>query len=153
MREVPLKECVLLFILTVLVVPAVMADADPVEGDPVFGPTVFPTVFETNKCYDCHSDSTKVEDMSPAEKWTKSVHAENGVGCESCHAASLPAGRLEASGAFVGSYREDHVDLILEPGAEVKSPSAFPIEGKTGEYSFVVRGGLIKQQLVAVCAR
>ncbi|MFQ5800341.1 MAG: multiheme c-type cytochrome [Candidatus Hydrothermarchaeales archaeon] len=148
--KVPLKKCVLLLVLAALVVPAVSAQG----GDTVGGKTALaPTSLDTNTCYECHSDSAKVEDTSAAEKWTRSVHAENDVGCERCHSASVPSGRLAAFDAFGGSYRDDHVDLILAPDIAYKAPSAFEIEGETGEYSLVVRGGLTRQQSTALCAR
>jgi hypothetical protein len=109
--------------------------------------------YDSNTCYECHKDSTKVEDTSAAEEWKDSVHFENDIGCERCHSASVPAGRLAAFDSFGGSYNDDHVDLILEADKAYTAPSAFEIEGKPTEYSFVVRGGLTKQQSTAMCAR
>ncbi|GBE55990.1 hypothetical protein BMS3Bbin16_00187 [archaeon BMS3Bbin16] len=94
-----------------------------------------------------------MDDTSAADEWVGSVHYNNGISCERCHSASVPAGRLARFDAFGGSYRADHVDLTLNPDIAYKAPSDFPIEGKPGEYSTVVRGGLTKQQSIAVCAR
>lgn len=156
--KVPSKAWVVL-ILTVLVllIPAVHSERSG-ENFPNVG-VVAPAgdyaglEIENNKCVECHSDPAKVEKPEIVDAWRKSVHYKNGVSCERCHSASVPSGRLAAFDAFGGSYREDHIDLVLEPGAEYKAPSAFPIEGETGEYSLVVQAGLSKQQSIAMCAR
>src|SRR3972149_1849072 len=149
-RTVPLREYVLIYIIAILLLPIAMAQAGEFGGGTA---VLAPTSLDSNKCFECHSDSSKVKDTSVAEKWKESVHYKNGIGCERCHSASVPAGRLSAFGDFGGSYRDDHVDLILEPGSEFKAPTAFDIEGKSGEYSNVVRMGLEKQKAVAMCAR
>jgi len=144
---VPLKKCVLLIVLATLILAA--------GSGPVSGAVLAPTGagYDANLCVDCHSDSSKVDDTSAASDWMDSIHSENDIGCERCHSASVPSGRLAADDAFGGSYRDDHVDLILEEETSYKAPSAFEIEGSTTDYSTVVSVGLERQQSVAICAR
>ncbi len=151
--KVSLKKCVALLIITILVLPVAMAQSS--GSVPGGGAVLTPTGegYDSNTCYNCHSDSAKVKDTSAADQWKDSVHYKNDIGCERCHSASVPAGRLARFDAFGGSYRDDHIDLTLESGADYKAPSAFPIEGEAGEYSLAVRGGLSKQQSIAMCAR
>jgi cytochrome c553 len=146
--KVPLKKCMLLIVLATLILAA---GSGPVSGSAVLAPTG--AGYDANTCVDCHSDSSKVDDISAASDWKDSVHYENNIGCERCHSASVPAGRLASFDAFGGSYRDDHVDLILEEETSYKSPSAFPVEGSTTDYSTVVQAGLERQQSVAICAR
>ena len=151
--KVPLKECLLLIVIATLILPSyVAAGSGPVPGG---GAVLAPAGagLDSNTCVNCHSDSSKVDDTSAADEWVGSVHYNNEISCERCHSASVPAGRLAAFDAFGGSYRADHVDLTLNPDIAYKAPSDFPIEGKPGEYSTVVQGGLTKQQSIAVCAR
>ena len=155
MREtlrVPIKKYVIVLVLISLLIPFAMAKGDTVGGgaEAVLAPG---ETFDTNTCVECHSDSSKVEDTAAADAWKDSVHAEADIGCERCHSASVPTGLLSALGVFGGSYRDDHIDLMLDPDIDYKAPSAFAIEGATGEYSLAVQGGLEKQQAVAVCAR
>lgn len=147
--KLPLKKYVLIIAAATLILPFALAQVP--GGGSVLTPTG--EKFDSNACFVCHSDSSKVDNTSPADDWVDSVHFKNGIGCERCHSASVPAGRLAAFDAFGGSYRDDHVDLILSEDIAYKSPSAFEIEGKPGEYSTVVRAGLAKQQSVAMCAR
>jgi len=151
--KVSLEKCVALLIITILVLPVAMAQSS--GSVPGGGAVLTPTGegYDSNTCYNCHSDSAKVKDTSAADQWKDSVHYKNDIGCERCHSASVPAGRLARFDAFGGSYRDDHIDLTLESGADYKAPSAFPIEGEAGEYSLAVRGGLSKQQSIAMCAR
>jgi hypothetical protein len=152
-QKVPLKKSVLLIVIATLFLPVAMAQsANPVAGG---GAVLSPTglSLDSNACYDCHSDSSKVDDTTAADEWVDSVHDENDIGCERCHSASVPTGRLASFDVFGGSYRDDHVDLILEADKSYKAPSAFEIEGSATDYSTVVRGGLAKQQATAMCAR
>jgi hypothetical protein len=151
--KVSLKECVLLILITTFLLPTASAQSgDTVAGG---GAVLTPTGagYESNTCFECHSDSSKVDDTTAADEWVDSVHYENDIGCERCHSASVPTGRLAAYDSFGGSYRDDHVDLILDADKAYKAPSAFEIEGEPTEYSLVVRVGLAKQQAVAMCAR
>jgi hypothetical protein len=142
-----------MLVIALMILPVATAQTgETVSGG---GPVLAPTGagYDSNTCYECHADSSKVEDTTAADEWKDSVHDENDIGCERCHSASVPTGRLAAFDAFGGSYRDDHVDLILAPEIAYTAPSAFDIEGETGEYSFVVRMGLAKQQSTAMCAR
>jgi hypothetical protein len=165
----PIKIWILLIVIATFMVAMAQSggssqhtgEAIPVQisaGDSVSsggGAVLAPTgaEFDSNTCVECHSDSSKVDDTSAADGWKDSVHADNDISCERCHSASVPTGRLAALDAFGGSYRDDHIDLILEEDVSYKAPSAFEIEGSTTDYSTVVRGGLAKQQAVAMCAR
>ncbi len=146
----PIRKWILLIVIAIFMIAMAQSGASQ-GGGAVLAPTG--SEFESNTCVECHSDSSKVDDTTAADGWKDSVHAENDISCERCHSASVPAGRLAAFDAYGGSYRDDHVDLILEEDVSYKAPSAFAIEGSTTDYSTVVRGGLAKQQAVAMCAR
>lgn len=131
------------------------------------GGVLSPTVLEENTCYNCHIDEEDPELSDAARDWDDSIHKEEGIGCERCHAAIVPIGRLSLFGEFKGSYRDDHKDLIIseytqqvsselfvkKPAFESKDPELTPVEGVEGEYSVVVRKGLSSQQIMGICAR
>lgn len=110
-----------------------------------------PTNMEKNTCYDCHVGLQDAKMSDPAKAWTESVHEENGITCERCHAAIVPVGRLSDHGEFGGTYRDDHADIKLD--VDFKAPVAQPVEGSPGEYSLVVKKGLSSQQIISICAR
>ncbi len=139
----PIKRWILLIVIAIFMVAMAQSGSSVLS----------PTSLDTDTCVDCHSDSSKVDDTSAADGWKDSVHDDNDITCDRCHSASVPTGRLAALDAFGGSYRDDHVDLILEEDESYKAPSAFEIEGSATDYSTVVRGGLEKQQATAMCAR
>jgi len=142
---------VILFLCLLALVSAGYAQRDSVSPFIGSNSVVAPTNLEANKCYDCHAKLENAKLSSPAAEWKEGEHYKNGITCERCHAAVVPAGRLSNYGEFGGSYRDDHVDIKLE--ADVKAPAAFPVEGAVGEYTYVIRKGLTKQQAIAVCAR
>ncbi len=148
---VPISLYILVFAMAALFLP--LASAQSGSTVPGGGAVLAPTMLEENTCYTCHNDAAKVEDTSAAENWVGSVHYDNNIGCERCHSASVPAGRLAVFDAFGGSYRDDHADMILEADIDYKSPESFENSDVAGEYSSVVRTGLVRQQSVAMCAR
>jgi len=144
-----------LFVLLSFPLAAAEKSGDVTPASPVLAPAgkYAGLDIEDNKCVECHSDASKVKKPEIVDAWRKSVHYRNGVSCERCHSASVPAGRLAAFDAYGGTYREDHLDLILNPEIAYKSPSLYPVEGEIGKYSEVVQAGLSKQRSIAICAR
>lgn len=142
---------VTLFLCLLALVSAGYAQSNSISPFTGSNSVVAPTNLEANKCYDCHVKLEDAKMSNPAKEWKEGEHFKNGITCERCHAAVVPAGRLDNYGEFGGSYRDDHMDIKLE--ADVKAPAAFPVEGALGEYTYVVRKGLTKQQAMAVCAR
>jgi len=142
---------VILFLCLLALVSAGYAQSNSISPFTGSNSVVAPTNLEANKCYDCHAKLENATLRNPATEWKEGEHYKNGITCERCHAAVVPAGRLDNYGDFGGSYRDDHIDIQLE--ADVKAPALFPVEGATGAYTYVVRKGLTKQQAIAVCAR
>ncbi len=152
-----LKAIGLLIIISMLVLPV------HAQGASVLAPS---ENFDTDACYDCHVEEDDSELSDPARDWEDSIHAENEVTCERCHAASVPIGSLAKFDEFGGSYRDDHADVTFEAytlehgpievakeAIDYKAPSLYGAEDADGEYSLVVQKGLSKQQIIVICAR
>jgi len=138
--------------VSLLIIISIFANPVYAQGASVLAPS---ENFDEDTCYDCHAAEEDSELSDPANDWADSIHAENEVTCERCHAASVPAGRLAKFGDFGGSYRDDHADVTLDTvdGEYYKAPSAYGDEDSNGEYSLVVQKGLSKQQIIVICAR
>jgi hypothetical protein len=152
-----LKPVGLLIILSFLVIPVYAQGASPLTPA---------ETFDTDTCYNCHVEEDDPKLSDPARDWVDSVHAENGVTCDRCHAASVPAGRLAMFDEFGGSYRDDHVDIkyeeytlkhgpieVSKEAIDYKAPSSYVVLDSPGEYTLVVRKGLTKQRIMSMCTR